>query len=566
MISAFKHIRLSGYHLLPQYQNGNTRITLNSSGVAYYSELTGVSGYLQGLINTANADVSSINGLQNAVNITGRDGIQVFIEGQNIVVSGKDAAVQSLITSLSGYSNNTFATINNLALTGSGLAANLASTGAANLARINSLSGYSNSTFATINNLGLTGSNLQRQINSLSGAFTGFTGSLAATFATDAELSAASGILAGLTASTGSTLITQINNLSGTVTGTYATISNLATTGSTLNTRINNLSGTVTGTYATITNLGLTGSTLDSKINSLSGYSNNTFATISNLASTGSNLQNQINSLSGAFTGFTGTLAATFATDAELNSASGFLASSIASTGSNLQSQINSLSGYSNNTFATVTNVNTTGSTLNTRIDSLSGTLTGNYYLRSNPSGFITNQNVVFTTGAQTISGSKTFAASRYVFSGANVIFTDNTGIVSGAWQFANRPTVNGSGVLLSGDIDLTQYATNANLAATGSALNTSINSLSGTLTGNYVLKATQQQFIVTLPINIESTGVTFPAVFASTPNSVQVTFEPSTDVGYMVAIKNRTTAGFTAEFSDVLSEAGNKLNVFASI
>jgi hypothetical protein len=104
------------------------------------------------------------------------------------------------------------------------------------------------------------------------------------------------------------------------------------------------------------------------------------------------------------------------------------------------------------------------------------------------------------------------------------------------------------------------------NLAATGSANLTRINSLSGTLTSDYVRKATQQQFIVTLPINVESTGITFPVAFASTPNSVQVTFEPFTDVAYMVAVKNRTTNGFTAEFSDVLFETGNKLNVFASV
>jgi hypothetical protein len=103
-------------------------------------------------------------------------------------------------------------------------------------------------------------------------------------------------------------------------------------------------------------------------------------------------------------------------------------------------------------------------------------------------------------------------------------------------------------------------------LGTTGSTLNTKIDSLSGTLTGDYVRKATQQQFIVTLPINVESTGILFPVAFASTPNSVQVTFEPSTDVAYMVAVKNRTTTGFTAEFSDVLFETGNKLNVFASI
>ena len=46
MISAFKHIRLSGYNLLPQSVDGQTRLTLNSSGVAYFSELYTASGVL----------------------------------------------------------------------------------------------------------------------------------------------------------------------------------------------------------------------------------------------------------------------------------------------------------------------------------------------------------------------------------------------------------------------------------------------------------------------------------------------------------------------------------------
>jgi hypothetical protein len=44
-----------------------------------------------------------------------------------------------------------------------------------------------------------------------------------------------------------------------------------------------------------------------------------------------------------------------------------------------------------------------------------------NYYQASNPSGFITSENVLFTTGSQTISGDKTFEADSYIFSGANI-------------------------------------------------------------------------------------------------------------------------------------------------
>ena len=399
---------------------------------------------------------------------------------------------------------------------------------------------------------------------------------------------------------------------------------------------------------------------------------NSGVAYFSELSTASGILNTKIDAFSGTFQSFVNNLDATYATDAQLIAVSGALQTGI-------------------NTVAT--NLASTGSVLNTKINSLSGTLTNNYYLKSNPSGFITSENVLYTTGNQTIVGSKTFAASRYVFSGANVIFTNNTGIVSGEWQFANRPTVNGTGVVLSGEAATPQnlastganlqaqinnldsiyatdasvttvannlattgstlatnlastganlqaqinnldsvyatdasvttvannlvttgaanlarinslsgtltstyatisnlastganlqaqinnldsvYATDAsvttvanNLATTGTTLNTRINSLSGTLTGEYVRKATQQQFIVTLPLGVEYTGITFPVAFASTPNSVQVTFEPSTDVAYMVAVKNRTTAGFTAEFSDVLFETGNKLNVFASV
>ena len=77
-------------------------------------------------------------------------------------LSGQIAATGSLlnnrINSLSGYSDATFATITNLATTGSTLDT-----------KINTLSGYSNANFATILNLATTGSTLDTKINSLSG-------------------------------------------------------------------------------------------------------------------------------------------------------------------------------------------------------------------------------------------------------------------------------------------------------------------------------------------------------------------------------------------------------------
>jgi len=273
-------------------------------------------------------------------------------------------------------------------------------------------------------------------------------------------------------------------------------------------------------------------------------------AYFSELSTASGILNTKIDAFSGTFQSFVNNLDTQFATDAQLTAVSGALqtgintvatnlattgstlATNLAATGSNLQAQINNLdSVYATDASVTTVanNLATTGSTLATnlastgaanlaRINSLSGTLTTTY---------ATIENLAST--------------------GSNL-----------------QAQINNLDSVYATDASVTTVANN--LATTGSTLNTRINSLSGTLTSDYVQKATQQQFIVNLPINVESTGITFPVAFASTPNSVQVTFEPSTDVAYMVAVKNRTTNGFTAEFSDVLFEAGNKLNVFASV
>ena len=506
MISAFKHIRLSGYNLLPQPSNGNIRLSLNNSGVAYFSELSTASGILNTKIDAFSGTFQSfVNNLDatyatDAQLIAVSGALQTGINTVATNLASTGSVLNTKINSLSGTltdnyylksnpsgfitSENVLYTTGNQTIVGSKTftASRYVFSGAdviftnntgivsgewrfANRPTVNGTGVLLSGEAATLQNLATTGSTLDTKINSLSGysnntfttitSFSTFTGNLAANFATDAELTAVSGTLqtgintvATNLASTGSTLNTKINSLSGYSDGRFATITNLATTGSTLDTKINSLSGNLTSTYATITNLASTGSTLNTKIDNLSGYSNNTFTTIT------------------SFSTFTGNLAANFATDAELTAVSG-----------TLQTGINTVA----------TNLASTGSTLNTKINSLSGNLTAT-------------------------------------------------------------------------------YATITNLASTGSTLDTKINNLSGTLSGEYVRRATQQQFIVTLPINVESTGILFPVAFASTPNSVQVTFEPSTDVAYMVAVKNRTTAGFTAEFSDVLFETGNKLNVFASV
>jgi len=153
MISAFKHIRLSGYNLTPvagtDYNNNSIlRLGLGNTGIAYYHELTGISGYLNNLITTANSDVSTLNGLQDAVKITGRNGISIVVDGltNEIIVSGNNNAITDLIGGLSGQLN----------ITGSNL-----------YSYISSLSGELDQTQIDLAN---TGSTLYSYTTSLSGA------------------------------------------------------------------------------------------------------------------------------------------------------------------------------------------------------------------------------------------------------------------------------------------------------------------------------------------------------------------------------------------------------------
>lgn len=94
--------------------------------------------------------------------------------------------------------------------------------------------------------------------------------------------------------------------------------------------------------------------------------------------------------------------------------------------------------------YATTTNLASTGSTLVNSINSLSGTLTGNYVTRSN--GQFTNRPNVNGTGVL-LSGE---VPTSQVDLSTTVRTTGNQN-VSGVKAFASRPTVNGTGVFLIG-------------------------------------------------------------------------------------------------------------------
>jgi hypothetical protein len=192
---------------------------------------------------------------------------------------------------------------------------------------------------------------------------------------------------------------------------------------------------------------------------------------ITGLATSGdlSVLQNQIDNLD-----------LNYASDLQLSQTGAAISSNLTATGQNLQNQINNL----DLDYASDLQLSQTGQNLQSQIDSLDNNyvtkLNGQFTNRPsvNGTGILLSgeaarlpDTIVYTSGSQIISGSKTFYADNYIFSGANVIFVQNTGIVSGEWRFSNRPTVNNTGVLLQGELDLSVYATVTNLATTGSTL-----------------------------------------------------------------------------------------------
>ena len=89
--------------------------------------------------------------------------------------------------------------------------------------------------------------------------------------------------------------------------------------------------------------------------------------------------------------------------------------------------------------------------------------------------------NLVYNTGNQTISGIKTFAENA-VFGdpsqGDFLVISGNTFTIYGSGNFTSGLFVNGNPVLTG--VNLSSYATTANLALTGSTLDTKINNLSG--------------------------------------------------------------------------------------
>ena len=537
--------------------------------------ISGNSGYFQSAVNSLTTNLNSTGAnLNTSINnlsglFTGYTGNLDNNYATDAQLANTGSTLNTKIDNLSGHVNSQDSNISN----------NLASTGSSLQSNINTLS----------SNLSLTGSNLENKINSLSGTLTG-------NYATITNL-----------ANTGSTLNTKINNLSGdsvltyknqTINGQKTFTEDLVVQKSgffwsgikiglnsiiiseesikiggdpvTVQSTFTGYTGDVASTYATITNLNLTGSTLSSSISSLSGTLTSDYATIINLASTGSNLQNQINSLDNVYatdasvTSVANNLASTGnALETKIGSLSGTLTSSYATisnlalTGSNLNTKIDNFSGtyqnFVNNldaSYATDIQLQNTGSTLSQNINNLSGTLTNNYYLKSNPSGFITG--VDLSSYLTSSTASSTYATINNLTSTGSTL-NNNINALSGTLtsNYATITNLASTGSTLTSSINSLNsaftgftgnldaiYATDTQVTSTGSTLVSSISSLSGTLTSTYATitnlastGSTLQSNINTLTNNLNSTGSSLDNKIGSLSGTLTSTYATITNL-----------------------------------
>ena len=505
----------SGYLTTGQADLRYYPLDSNPSGYINTFEFTGLSGYLDSLIQNSSNGVSSVNGLTGILNIIGTGNVFVTLGGSNIIISGSgsNASVDFSGYITTGEADSRYYSINNPSgfITG-------VDTGY--------LTGYlprsETGQFASQTNLGLTGTtllnligqtgdSLQTQINlinSNTGNF--YLNSNPSGFITGVDTGYLTGYLP--------------RSETGQLVSNLATQTQLTLTGQTLSNQIGAITGT-TGLFylrsnpsGFITNFELTGASgdLQIQITNLNGVtgsfylSSNPSGYITNFALTGASgvLQdyiNIINSTTGIFitTGQTGQ----FALQNTLTGLSGYLVGLIGASSAGVAS-LNGLSGVLNiqgagNVFITNVgqNIIISGSGSQANVD-LSGYITTGqadlryYPLGSNPSGYLINFNLTGASGAlqQQISNINNNTGQFYLnsnpsgyitgFSSGNYITTGQTG------QFASYVLVTG----LSGQL-VNDLATKVQLTLTGQTLSNQISQITGA-TGLFYLNSNPSGFI----------------------------------------------------------------------
>lgn len=461
---------------------------------------TGMSGALQNQISMSSAGVVSLNGASGALNIIGTGGISVSRVGQTIYVSGQNWATSGDISLLSGWANATFATIVNLATTGS-IIYNLAT----------GLSGQAALDYATKIQLAQTGATLYGLLVNESGALINqiaATGQQAWNAANNNGLN-----LSGVLQQTGSNLYALITDGSGQAVIDYATKTQLYQTGSNLYTMLINESGALTSQIAVTGqqawtaannnginlsgNLTLTGQTLYNNVVATSGAAQNNGINLSGqLTLTGQTLRALTlggdTNLSGNLTASGQTLLG-FTIGGDTN-----LSGQLGLTGSNLYNLIVNDSGRSEGIY-----VHRTGNELITGIKTFLSELRFNSGVKT-PAQFFGPANYTLTSGNFMVIATGTTASTTGILPSptdySGVIFDlINGGPVSLQVSGVIGPDINP--VIAPWDA-VSVYATSGQwwyIRQTGSPLLGMINSLSG-FVGNVsgalstIIAATGQQ------------------------------------------------------------------------
>jgi hypothetical protein len=157
--------------------------------------------------------------------------------------------------------------------------------------------------------------------------------------------------------------------------------------------------------------------------------------------------------------------------------------------------------------------------------------------------------NTMYTTGNQTVSGSKNFVGNL-LYSGAPVLTGVNlSSYISSGQTGAFYPAVNPSGFITG--VDLTPYALARDLYSTGSVLSNNINTLSGTLVNVY---ATYSQLtgLSGYEASVTNLLATYDQLtgysgFQATVDSAFATYSQLTGLsGYEASVINLATTGST--------------------
>ncbi len=256
-------------------------------------------------------------------------------------------------------------------------------------------------------------------------------------------------------------------------------------------------------------------------------------------------------------------------------------------------SDINNVSGYSNNTFATISNLELTGQTLFNLIGAASAGVSS----LNGQSGILNltgagNVSVLVNGQAITISGNTGFLADYYSVTNPNQYSSSGNVAATGtALQNQITSITNGTGnfylasnpqqYIKSGDVSAT-YATISNLGTTGSNLYNSLIVVSGNsntvatnlaTTGSNLISyiqnfsGNQQSFSTGInPTGFDNYYVGYPlGAFNAIPR-IFPSIEISGNYMYSINITGRGTAGFYALFSDIIAESGVVLHVFATV